>query len=163
MTSLDWHELFKLDVPFLETFIRGTCVYLGLLLMMRFGPTRQIGSVSVSDMLVLVLLADAAQNAMAGGYETITSGLLLVAVILLWDYVIDWLTFRFPILDKWLMRKTVCLVKSGKILRRNLRSVWMTPEELMSELRINEIDDVKKVKAAYLESNGEISAIKYKD
>lgn len=161
--SVDLHELFKLDLSFWEIFLRGSCVYLGLLLLMRLGPTRQIGSVSVSDMLVLVLLADAAQNAMAGGYETITSGLLLVAVILFWDYVIDLLTFRFPAIDKVLMRKTVCLVKNGKILKRNLKSAWMTTEELLSELRINQVEDVKKVKAAYLESNGEISVIKYKD
>ena len=159
---IDFAELFKLDIPFLEIFIRGTCVYLGLLLLMRMGPTRQVGSVSVSDMLVLVLLADAAQNAMAGGYESITSGLVLVAVILFWDYAIDWLTFQFPSIDKFLMRKTVCLVKNGKILHRNVKSVWMTKDELLSELRINEIDEVKKVKAAFLESNGEVSVIKYK-
>jgi uncharacterized membrane protein YcaP (DUF421 family) len=49
----------------------------------------------ITDLLVIVLIADAAQNGMAGEYRSLTDGLLLVATIVAWSYALNWLAFRF--------------------------------------------------------------------
>jgi uncharacterized membrane protein YcaP (DUF421 family) len=92
--EIDWQSMFVPTVPLLETFIRGTVVYLALFLMLRALMKRESSKVGVTNILVLVLLADAAQNAMAGEYQSITDGLLLVATIIGWSYALDWLSFR---------------------------------------------------------------------
>lgn len=161
--TVDVAALFAVETPLLETFIRGTVVYLALVLLMRFGMSRGMGSIGISDMLVIIIIADASQNAMAGEYKTITDGLLLVLTIVFWDFMIDALMYRFPILQRVFLHDKVCLIKNGRILHRNMRSELVTKDEIMAQLRVNGVEDVKKVKEACLESNGEISVIKFKD
>lgn len=159
----DWAALFAFDVPFWEIFVRGSVVYLALVLMMRFGSNRGLGTLGVSDMLVVVLIADASQNAMAGEYHSISDGLVLVSVIIMWDYLIDWLCFKIPRLDYLLQKNVLCLVKNGHWQMKNMRRQFITKEELLAQFRLEGVEDVKQVKLANLEANGEISVVKYKD
>ncbi|MFL5593175.1 MAG: DUF421 domain-containing protein, partial [Gemmatimonadaceae bacterium] len=79
--QVDWHSVFTPKTPLLEVFVRGTAVYLALFLLLRLILKRQSGTVGVTDLLVVVLIADAAQYAMSGGYESVPDGLLLVGTI----------------------------------------------------------------------------------
>ena len=63
---VDWGRLFVPTTPLLETVVRGSCVYLGLFVLMRFVFRRESGAARISILLLLVLLADATRNAMAG-------------------------------------------------------------------------------------------------
>ena len=74
------------------TLVRGTAAYLFLFVLLRL-TKRQTGSLSVSDLLVLVLIADAAQNAMAGDYKSLPDGLILVSAIVFWSFALDWLGY----------------------------------------------------------------------
>lgn len=159
----DWTRLFTFDVPVLEIFIRGTCVYIALLLMLRFCSKREAGSLGLADMLVIVVIADAAQNAMSGTYISIASGLELVATILFWDYVLNWLSFRFPKVEQFMNPAKVCLIRNGRILWRNLRHEMISEAELKEQLRIAGVQTIESVKHAFMESNGKISIQTFKD
>lgn len=156
---INWHEIFAFDVPFLEIFLRGTIMYLFLLVVMRFGINRTMGNIGVGDMLLVVLIADATQNAMAGGHSSIGDGLVLVMTILFWAYSFDYLCFRFPKLGAVLQPHRVRLIKDGVMLHRNMRREFITKDELMAQLRTHGIDHVSAVKEASLEANGEISVV----
>ena len=114
---------------------------------------RQAGALDIQDLLVVVLLADAAQNAMASEYKSITDGLILVSTIIFWDYLLNWLDFRFPQLRRLLRRSPSLLIKGGRLQRYN------TEEELMEKLREQGIDNVAEVEESYLEPDGQISVI----
>ena len=90
--ELDFKALFELDTPFLEIILRGTVTYLLVFLMLRTVVKQAVGGVNLADILLIVMIADAAQNAMAGTYESITDGLILVATLAFWSYAIDWLS-----------------------------------------------------------------------
>ena len=87
--------LFELSVHPGELILRGTLMYWFLFLLLRFVTRRDIGSVGVADILLLVLIADASQNGMAGGYTSVTDGFILVATIAGWNWLLDWAAFRF--------------------------------------------------------------------
>src|SRR4051812_5069154 len=87
-TSMDWNEIFGLTVPPLELVARGTVMYLFLFTMFRVVIKRRIGAVGMADLLVLVIIADAAQNGMAGEYRNVTEGIILVATIIAWEVLI---------------------------------------------------------------------------
>jgi uncharacterized membrane protein YcaP (DUF421 family) len=112
-------------------------------------------------MLLLVLLADAAQNAMSGGYESVTDGVILVATIAGWNWLLDMAAFRIPGLRRLMEPKALPLVQNGKLLRRHLRREMISVEELMAVLRRHGIEKLEQVKAAIMEGDGEISVIKY--
>ena len=157
---LEWGPIFALTVPPLELVVRGTLVYWLLFLLLRFVLRRDMGSIGVADVLLLVIIADAAQNAMAGGYKSVTDGVILVGTIAGWNWLLDMAAYRFPLVRKLLEAKPLPLVAEGKLLRRNLRKEFITQDELMAKLREQGVEKLEDVKAATMESDGEISVIK---
>ena len=109
--------------------------------------------------MVVVLIADAAQNAMADDYRSLPDGLLLVATIVFWSYALDWLGFRFPWLRPFVHPRPLPLVKDGRMLQQNMRRELVTEDELMSQVRLHGCDDLSRVKEAYMEGDGRISVI----
>ena len=156
----DIEALFRVTVNPLELVVRGTIIFVGLVLLFRFALRRDLGQLGVADMLFIVLIADASQNAMAGEYRTIADGLVLLGTLASWNVALDWATFRWRWVQRLLEPPTVELVRDGKILRRNLRREWVTVDELMGKLRERGIADVAAVKLAVLEADGQLSVLK---
>lgn len=157
--ALDWSRVFVPDTPLFEIFLRGTVVYLSIFFLLRIALKRQAGTVGIADLLVVVLIADAAQNAMADDYHSVTDGLLLVATIIFWNYALDWLGFRVPAVQRFVHPSPLRLVKDGRMLHRNMEKELITEEELMSLLRRQGVEDLAAVKEAYLEGDGRISVV----
>ena len=158
--SVDWGQLFGLSVSPLELIIRGSAMYLFLFVLFRVVVRRRIGAVGMADILVLVIVADAAQNAMSGEYKSVTDGAILVSTIIAWDVLIDWLNFRVPALRPWLEAPPLLLVRNGQLIHRNLRHEFVTEDELKSKLREKGVSDVAEVAEAHMESDGTVSVIK---
>lgn len=156
---MDWNKLLDPDVSVLEIFLRGSAVYLFLFVLLRLSLRREAGAASIGDLLVIVLIADAAQNAMASSYESLTDGFLLVSTLVFWTYTLDWFGYTFPKFGKFVHPEALQLVRDGQLLRRNMRRELITDDELLSQLRLQDIDDVKQVKAAFMEGDGRISVL----
>ncbi len=159
LIDVDWRKLFVPETPILEIVVRGSLVYVGLFALMRFVLKREAGALGPSDLLVVVLIADAAQNAMADDYRSLPDGLLLVAVILFWAQAINWLGFRSPRFERMLKPPGMALVRDGRMLRKNMAKELITEGELWAQLRLQGVDDLTQVKAAYVEPNGRVSVI----
>lgn len=157
--QIDWHGIFVPDMPLLEIFVRGTVVYLALFALLRGVLQRQAGGVAVTDLLVVVLIADAAQNAMAGEYRSVPDGILLVATIIFWSYALDWLGYYFPSVGRLVHPPPLPLVKDGRLLHRNMRKELITRDELMTQLREQGVEDLSCVKTAHMEGDGRISIV----
>jgi uncharacterized membrane protein YcaP (DUF421 family) len=158
--AVDWAEFFIPTHSLAEIITRGTFMYISLFLILRFLLQRQSSAIGLADLLVVVLIADAAQDALAKGYKSVTEGVVLVLTIVFWDFAIDWLGYRVKPLA-WLTRPPpLPLIEDGRMLVRNMRREMITREELLSQIREQGLDDVDEVKSAYLEGNGEISVIK---
>jgi uncharacterized membrane protein YcaP (DUF421 family) len=160
MLGLDWGKLFAFNVSPAEIVVRGTVFYWFLFLLFRFIIRREIGSVGVGDILVLVIIADASQNAMAGEYNSISEGMVLVSTLIFWNVLIDWLSYRFPRFHRFAQPEPLPLVRHGRILRRNMRKEFINDEELWNKLREQGIESLDEVKIARLEADGEISVIR---
>ncbi len=96
---------------------------------------------------------------MSGGYTSLPDGLLLVSVIIFWSYFLNWLGFKSPFFYKIIKPAKLLLVKEGRMIRRNMKKELLTEEELMSEIRLNGVKDLKDVEEAYMETDGRISVI----
>jgi uncharacterized membrane protein YcaP (DUF421 family) len=148
-------------VPVLELILRGSLTYLVLFLLLRFFLKRVTGTLSIGDLLIIVLIADAAQNAMSAGYTSLTDGLILVSTIIFWSYALDWLAYHFPVFESLQHPSPVPLVRDGKMIARNMRRELITVDELMSHLREQGIKDIKEVKSASMEGDGRISVVEH--
>ena len=158
ISNIDWHSMFVPTESVVEIIIRGTIMYLAMYAILRIFR-RQSGSIGVADLLVIVVIADAAQNGMAGDSKSITEAILLIVTIVLWDFFLDWLGFRSTFIGRLLEPKPLLLVKDGKVLRKNLEKEFLTDDELSSVLRQQGMTDVAKISEMYLESNGRFSIL----
>jgi uncharacterized membrane protein YcaP (DUF421 family) len=153
-------KLFEFQVSPWELMVRGTLIYWFLFVLFRFLLRRDSGSVGLADILVIVLIADAAQNGMAGEYKSVGEGMVLIGTIVGWNYFIDWMSFRYGWFARFASPRTVLLVENGRLLRKNLEREMITEDELNSQLRQSGIDELITVKRAQLEPDGHISVIK---
>lgn len=161
MPAVDWNAVFMLSMSPVELFVRGSLVYLFLFLIFRFFLHRDVGELGIADLLVLVIIADASQNAMGSEYESVTDGFVLIVTIAAWSYLFNYLSFRY----RWFRRFTtpgpLCLVRDGKRLRANMRRQFITDDELDAMIRNHGIERTADIKRAYLESDGQLSVIPY--
>jgi uncharacterized membrane protein YcaP (DUF421 family) len=156
--EIDWQSVFIPSLHIGEIVLRGTIVYLFLFVLLRI-LRRGAGAIGISDLLVVVLIADAAQNAMASEYKSITEGLVLVTTIVFWDYFLDWLGYKFSPIRRLLRPSPRLLIKDGRIQARNLRKEMITEQELIQQLREQGVETIEEVKNSYIEGDGHISVI----
>ena len=160
--AIDWHQMFVPTGSLLELVVRGSSMYLLILAGFRVFR-RDAGSLSVSDLLVVVLIADAAQNGMAGEYKSLTEGVVIVATIFAWNYVLDWLAYRSRFVYWLLHPPSLLLIRNGQIQFRNLRSQLITKDDLLEQLREQGVESVERVKKCFLEGDGRMSVIRADD
>lgn len=156
---MDWAGIFGTDWPEIaEIVVRGSVMYLaifGLLRVLR----REVGGLSTPDVLVVVVVADAAQNGLAGSYTAVPAGIVLVLVIMTWSILLDFLAYRSPRFGRLLDPGPILLVKDGQVLHRNLRKNLITKGELMEALHEQALEHLSEVTSAYLEGDGSITVI----
>ena len=160
---IDWAQLLRPDTPILEIVLRGSVVYLALFALLRIGLKREAGSLGLSDLLVIVLLSDAAQNAMAGQYNSLTDGLVLVVTLVFWSYALDWLSYHYPLLGRLIDPRPLVIVREGRMEERELRRQLITEQQVLDFLRGQGVEELSEVYRAYLSNNGHISVITYSD
>jgi uncharacterized membrane protein YcaP (DUF421 family) len=156
---IDWQTLFVPTTPLLELVVRGSAMYLLLLAALRFLVRRHIGSLSLMDLLLMVLIADAAQNAMGDQYRSVTEGIVLCGTLIAWNFFFDWLAYRSPAFQKLVEPPPLPVIRNGKLLRRNMHQEFLTEDELLSQLRQQGVQDARTVKLAYVEPDGGVSIV----
>jgi uncharacterized membrane protein YcaP (DUF421 family) len=156
---MDWSELFRFETSPVELVARGTLMYLFLFLGFRVILRRDTGAIGIADVLLIVLIADAAQNGMSGEYRSVTEGMVLVATLMAWNVLFDFLAFRFEGLRRWMEPPPLKLIDRGRVMPRNLRRELMSTDELMAKLREHGVDDVRRVRTCFMESDGQITVI----
>ncbi len=159
LSEVDWQSLFVPQVPLLESILRMSVVYLFLIGLFRVVLKREAASLSISDLLVVVLVADAVQNAMAGSYNTVTDGLILASTLVFWDWFLSYAAMRWRGFRRILRPAPLLLIRNGQIIWSNLGKELLTEEELVSNLRLQGVNKVNQVEYAFMEMDGRISVI----
>ncbi|MBA2483118.1 MAG: DUF421 domain-containing protein [Nitrosomonas sp.] len=160
--EVNWSEIFGITVSPLELVVRGTAMYVFLFIIFRIVIKRRVGSIGMADILILVIVADAAQNGISGDYRSVSEAFILIGTIIFWNRFIDWLTYHVPQLRSVLEPAPLLLINKGHILWRNMRKEYMSEAELLSKLREHEIIDLKEIEKVYMESDGQITVLKKK-
>ncbi len=152
-------ESFGIETPLWEIVARGTVVYLLIAFVLRVVPKRQIGSISPNDLIFLVMMGSLAADAISGDAKTVMDLLLMVLVIVLWDYLFNLAEYYIPRFRRIAQDSPTLLVHRGELLHENLRKEKITEEEVAALLRKQGVFDMGRVEQAILEVDGHISVI----
>ena len=154
--TASWHTL--LDVA-----LRTSVVYLALLVGLRLTGTRQLGQMSTFDLVLLLIIANAVQNAMVGPDTSLAGGLVAAGVLITWHRMIDWWRFRSRGISKLLTGEGIMLIHAGRILQEHCVRAGITHDELRQALREHGVASVQDVMLAVLEPDGAISVVRFDD
>ena len=153
-----WHDVWALETPLLELLARAAVLYLGILLILRIMPRRTGGELATMDLVLILLVTECAAHAL-GDYSSLGDGLVMIMSVIGLNYLVNALSYRFKWIERIVSSPPIPVVLEGKLQRRNMRREFLTEDELMSHLRENDIDDIAKVKCAYVEGEGHITFV----
>jgi uncharacterized membrane protein YcaP (DUF421 family) len=157
---MDWASILEPSLPVAELVVRGSVLFLGLTFILRLTGQRESGALALTDLLVIVLLAEAVSHAFAPDSTSVTDGLILVVTILAWSVVLDALAYKFPSVRKILKPSKRPLIENGQLNKRLMRREFMSRQEIEAQLRLQGIENLDQVKYAFMEPNGMISAFR---
>jgi len=143
--------------------LRSTVVYLALLVGIRLTGHRLLGQLSAFDLVLLLIIANAVQNAMVGPDTSLAGGLVAAAVLLFWHQVIVRLRQASPSVARLIAGEGIMLINNGAVLADHLRRADLTADELLQALREHGVENAADVRTAVLEADGSISVIRYDD
>ena len=149
---MDWHELGM-------TALRGVLVYAVMLVVIRVLGKRTVGNFTAFDLLVALMLGEVVDEIIYGDV-TLAQGMVSILVVAAAKYVTAWLTYWSHGLNKILEGQPRELVRHGELQRKAMRAELMNEQDVMAALRIQGVADVREVKSAVLEVDGEVSVIR---
>ena len=143
-----------------EFIVRAVVTYAFLLVLLRLTGKRQVGQLAPFDLVLLLVLSNAVQNAMNGGDNSITGGAILATTLVGLNWCVGWLVYRSKRFEALIEGRPVILVHDGRIDHKAMRQAQMTIHELESSLRNQGCVGPEDVRFAVLENNGQITVVK---
>ena len=131
--------------------------------MFRLVLNRQGGGIGLPDIMLVVLVSECVSASISAEAKSVPNGLIAVLALLFWNYLLDLLAYRWRWLRRLLEPQPCLIVQDGQPVRKNLDRERISDDELAAQLREQGIDDVKDVKAAYIEAEGTVSVIPKKE
>ena len=151
--------MWSLALPAWDIVLRTAVVYLVILLGLRLAGKREIGQMTVFDLVVLLLIANAVQNAMVGPDTSLSGGVLAAVVLLVLNALVARLRLRWPALRRVVEGSPTVLVLRGEVITDHLRREGLDQDTLEAALREHGVGDLTDVEMAVLEIDGSISVV----
>ena len=144
-----------------EFVIRGVIIYVFILFILRATGSRQVGQMTPFDLVLLLLLSNGVQNAMNGGDNTITAGLILAATLVAMNYALAWITSRSLKVERVIEGQAILLIHDGQLDHQVMERLSISPDELGEMLRQQGVSHLQEVRFGVLETNGQLSVLPF--
>ena len=152
--------LWALAFPWWHFILRASIVYVAVLLLLRLGGKRQIGQMGAGEFVAILLISNAVQNAMNGGDNSVSGGIILASVLITLSMAVAYLTYKSGRWANLLEGRPTLLIHDGQVLHHQMEKELLSLRELKIMLRRQGVHDLNEVAEAVLESNGQLSILK---
>jgi uncharacterized membrane protein YcaP (DUF421 family) len=149
--------MWQLSIPWWELILRVVVIYSFLLVLLRLSGKRQVGQLAPFDLVLLLMLSNAVQNAMNGGDNSVLAGLISAGALVLVNYLVGLATYKSKRLEALVEGRPEVLIHNGKLFTEVMEREKLTHHELNAALRAAGCACIEEVHVAILENNGVIS------
>ncbi len=149
--------MWNLSLPWWEFVLRSMMVYVFLIVILRITGKRQTGQLAPFDLVLLLVLSNAVQNAMNGGDNSVLGGIISAATLIGLHRVVAFMTYKSKKLEAWIEGSPRTLIHNGVLNEDLMRSELLTHHELAAALRGAGCAEIGRVHSATLENNGQIT------
>ena len=147
----------------LEISFRTSIIYLTIFLGLRLLGRREVGQMTILDLVLLLLLSNAVQNAMVGSDTSIIGGIAAASVLLLINFFITKISLRWPSFRHLIEGEPILIILHGKVITSHMKRVDLNEQILTEAIREHGLAEVNEVEMAVLEIDGSISVIPMKN
>lgn len=137
-------------------------VYVFIVVAIRLFGKKELAQLSVVDLVFILLISNAVQNAMVGPDATLAGGLVAATTLFLFNYVFKYLQYKFPKFGKVVEGDAIMLVYDGKYIDAHLKKARITEDEIMEAVREHGVASIEEVNLAIMEVDGSISVLSNK-
>ncbi len=144
---------------YLTIIISSVAVYVFIIFALRLFGKKELAQLSVTDLVFILLISNAVQNAMVGSNTTLYGGLVAASALFIVNFILKQILYRFPPLSKLIQGEAVMLVYKGRMKIDNMHHTRITHNELLEAIREHGIKSISEVDLAVLEVDGNISIL----
>lgn len=144
---------------YLDIILRAVCVYLFMIIAIRIFGKKELAQLSVIDLVFILLISNAVQNAMVSPNVSLAGGLVAAISLFVVNFVLKKLLFKYKGLNKFIQGEPILLVYKGVIKENNLKNSEISMLELEAAIREHGVDGIENVDLAMLEVDGNISVL----
>jgi len=146
----------------MEAVLRATAIYLALLALFKIAGRRTLADISNFDLLLLLIIGEATQQALLGDDFSITNALIVIVTLIAIDVGLSFVKLRFARIDTLIEGTSTLIVEDGRPLKKRLREARLREEDILLAARQSQgLERMNQIKYAILEKNGKISIIPY--
>ncbi|MFV3415926.1 DUF421 domain-containing protein [Pseudomonas nitroreducens] len=144
----------------MDSVLRAVTLYLFLVILFRLVGKRALADVSTFDLLLLMIISEATQQAMLGEDFSTTNALLVIITLVVMDVLFSLLKLRHPFIDRMIEGTPTLIVEYGRPLKERLLEARLREEDVLLEARQSQgLERMEQIRFAILEKNGKISII----
>lgn len=144
---------------YMKISVSSMAVYLFIIVAIRLFGKKELAQLSIFDLVFILLISNAVQNAMVGSDSSLAGGLVAASALFMVNYLFKYLIYRFPKLSLAVQGAELLLIYKGQVNASNLTKARITREELLEAVREHGVSEIREVDLAVLETDGNISII----
>lgn len=152
-----WQQLLLPEVPLAMLALRTVAVFIGLMVLLRLSGKRQVGQLGAIEFVIMLLISEVVQNAMIGGDNSLTAGLLSATILIGLGALVSLLSFRSTTMSRVLEGRPTRLVHDGRVIRAHMNRERLSNTDLKVLLRKHGVDDFRTIDEVILEADGSLS------
>ncbi|WP_281768190.1 DUF421 domain-containing protein [Methanoculleus bourgensis] len=156
-------ELFVLQTPLAELILRAAVIYFFLLIVMWVIGRHEFGQLTPFALILLLIISESISEALNAGDGSLLSGLVNASTLLGLNVLLSVAQYWSPRIRRIISPGALMVIKDGRVIEASLRRELMTRDDLIERLRAKGIAGVDEVRVAYIESDGDISALPYQE
>lgn len=145
--------------PYADIVIRSICVYFFMVIALRIFGKKELSQLNASDIVLILLISNAVQNAMVGSDVSLEGGIIAAFSLFFINFIFKKVMLKSKFVKDLIQEKPEILIHDGKIEFKTLSKLGITSDELDEVIREHGVENYKHVKLAMLEINGSISVI----
>jgi len=143
----------------MDLVLRTLVVFVFIMIVTRIIGRRELSGLEPFDLILLVVLGDLVQQGITQSDYSVTGALIVIATLAVLTILVSTLSYRIRALRPVLEGEPMILVENGRPIERNMRRERLSIEEVTAEARLQQIESLRDVRWAVLETNGRISFI----
>lgn len=144
-------------------FIRSIIIYICIIAAVRLMGKRQIGELQPSELVITIILSEVAAMPLEDSDNPLIPSIITVFLLAGFEVISSDLSIKFPGFRRLIQGNPILVIKNGKIMQKNIKSVRYSVDDLTEALRLKDVFDIRAVDFAYIETNGGISVKLKKD